>query len=54
MAKKPQFTLKRKKNKAELDYGDLVCPMDEAPTGDQSASTNTLTTGVSGDGVSLN
>ncbi|KAL0268157.1 UNVERIFIED_CONTAM: hypothetical protein PYX00_010209 [Menopon gallinae] len=50
IAKKPQFTLKRKKNKTDLDYGDLVCPMDEAPTGEQSASANTFT-GVSGDGM---
>ncbi|XP_039280799.1 liprin-beta-2 isoform X3 [Nilaparvata lugens] len=28
VAKKSQFTLKRKKSKGELDYGELVCPLD--------------------------
>ncbi|RZF38546.1 hypothetical protein LSTR_LSTR006141 [Laodelphax striatellus] len=28
VAKNSQFTLKRKKSKGELDYGELVCPLD--------------------------
>ncbi|XP_015595925.1 liprin-beta-1 isoform X2 [Cephus cinctus] len=29
--KKSQFTLKRKKSKNEVDYGNLVCPLDPSP-----------------------
>ncbi|XP_049863095.1 liprin-beta-1 isoform X12 [Schistocerca gregaria] len=36
LAKKSQFTLKRKKSKSELDFGDLVCPMDSAKQGEAS------------------
>ncbi|XP_018899343.2 uncharacterized protein Liprin-beta isoform X2 [Bemisia tabaci] len=28
--KKTQFTLKRKKSKSNIDYGDLICPMEQA------------------------
>lgn len=44
--KKSQFALKRKKSKAELDFGDLVCPLDPnksgetQPTGDGVSPTN--------------
>ncbi|KAK4300899.1 hypothetical protein Pmani_026926 [Petrolisthes manimaculis] len=31
MPKKSQFSLKRKKSKSELDFEDLLCPMDEKP-----------------------
>nr|CAD7431550.1 unnamed protein product [Timema monikensis] len=43
IAKKSQFTLKRKKSKSELDFGDLVCPLDPNKTGEPSH----------GDGVSF-
>ncbi|CAG2053086.1 unnamed protein product, partial [Timema podura] len=36
IAKKSQFTLKRKKSKSELDFGDLVCPLDPNKTGEPS------------------
>ncbi|XP_034950172.1 liprin-beta-2 isoform X2 [Chelonus insularis] len=29
--KKSQFTLKRKKSKSEIDYGNLVCPLEASP-----------------------
>ncbi|XP_063989136.1 liprin-beta-1 [Diachasmimorpha longicaudata] len=29
--KKSQFTLKRKKSKSEIDYGNLVCPLEPSP-----------------------
>ncbi|XP_012279709.1 liprin-beta-1 [Orussus abietinus] len=29
--KKSQFTLKRKKSKSEVDYGNLVCPLEASP-----------------------
>jgi len=32
--KKSQFALKRKKSKAELDFGDLVCPLDPYKSGE--------------------
>ncbi|XP_058788608.1 liprin-beta-1 isoform X3 [Phymastichus coffea] len=35
--KKTQFTLKRKKSKSELDFGNLVCPMEESPPGTPSS-----------------
>jgi hypothetical protein len=41
--KKSQFALKRKKSKAELDFGDLVCPLDPNKSGE---------TQLPGDGVS--
>ncbi|XP_046429686.1 liprin-beta-1 isoform X2 [Neodiprion fabricii] len=31
--KKSQFTLKRKKSKNEVDYGNLVCPLEPSPPG---------------------
>ncbi|KAB7506392.1 Liprin-beta-2 [Armadillidium nasatum] len=31
MPRKSQFSLKRKKTKAELDFDDLICPLDELP-----------------------
>ncbi|KAG0711689.1 Liprin-beta-1 [Chionoecetes opilio] len=31
MPKKSQFSLKRKKSKSELDFDDLLCPLDEKP-----------------------
>ncbi|KAK8722232.1 hypothetical protein OTU49_012336, partial [Cherax quadricarinatus] len=31
MPKKSQFSLKRKKSKAETDFDDLLCPLDEKP-----------------------
>ncbi|XP_063223981.1 liprin-beta-1-like isoform X2 [Bacillus rossius redtenbacheri] len=34
LVKKTQFTLKRKKSKSELDFGDLVCPLDPSKTGE--------------------
>lgn len=49
--KKPQFTLKRKKSKNEFDYGDLVCPLEEGTSGEQSIPSNN-SMGVNGDGVS--
>lgn len=33
VAKKSQFTLKRKKSKNEADYGNLVCPLEASPPG---------------------
>ncbi|PSN55690.1 hypothetical protein C0J52_03196 [Blattella germanica] len=46
--KKSQFTLKRKKSKSELDFGDLVCPLDPKsgetqPPGDGMKRTTTTT-----------
>ncbi|XP_050300669.1 uncharacterized protein LOC126739160 isoform X2 [Anthonomus grandis grandis] len=39
VAKKSQFSLKRKKSKGEADYGDLVCPLNaEKQSGDLSNS----------------
>ncbi|XP_076273485.1 liprin-beta-2-like isoform X2 [Rhynchophorus ferrugineus] len=38
IAKKSQFSLKRKKSKGEADYGDLVCPMNPDKSGDLSSS----------------
>ncbi|XP_033606375.1 uncharacterized protein LOC111861588 isoform X4 [Cryptotermes secundus] len=34
VTKKSQFTLKRKKSKSELDFGDLVCPLDPNKSGE--------------------
>lgn len=31
MPKKSQFSLKRKKSKSELEFDDLLCPLDEKP-----------------------
>ena len=31
MPKKSQFSLKRKKTKSELEFDDLLCPLDEKP-----------------------
>ncbi|XP_066581290.1 kazrin-like [Prorops nasuta] len=39
--KKSQFTLKRKKSKNEVDYGNLVCPLDASPPGTPSTPTST-------------
>lgn len=38
--KKSQFTLKRKKSKSEVDYGNLVCPLEGSPPGTPSMSTS--------------
>ncbi|KAG5883909.1 hypothetical protein JTB14_032133 [Gonioctena quinquepunctata] len=35
VAKKSQFSLKRKKSKGEADYGDLVCPLNPDKTDDE-------------------
>ncbi|XP_046672615.1 liprin-beta-1-like isoform X4 [Homalodisca vitripennis] len=35
--KKSQFTLKRKKAKSELDYGELVCPLAQGRGGDDTS-----------------
>jgi hypothetical protein len=43
VTKKSQFTLKRKKSRSELDFGDLVCPLDPNKSGE---------TLLHGDGVS--
>lgn len=37
--KKSQFALKRKKSKAELDFGDLVCPLDPYKSDDSDGGT---------------
>lgn len=34
VVKKGQFTLKRKKNKGEAEYGDLVCPIIDQASGE--------------------
>ncbi|XP_069695490.1 liprin-beta-2 isoform X7 [Periplaneta americana] len=34
VTKKSQFTLKRKKSRSELDFGDLVCPLDPNKSGE--------------------
>lgn len=39
IAKKSQFSLKRKKSKGEADYGDLVCPLNPEKTGELTGST---------------
>ncbi|CAG9762448.1 unnamed protein product [Ceutorhynchus assimilis] len=40
VAKKSQFSLKRKKSKGEADYGDLVCPLNaDKQSGELSTST---------------
>ena len=31
MPKKSQFSLKRKKTKSDLEFDDLLCPLDEKP-----------------------
>lgn len=31
MPKKSQFSLKRKKSKSDLEFDDLLCPLDEKP-----------------------
>lgn len=36
--KKGQFSLKRRKNKGDPDYGDLVCPLTENSSDDESAT----------------
>ncbi|XP_018560888.1 liprin-beta-2 isoform X2 [Anoplophora glabripennis] len=38
IAKKSQFSLKRKKSKGEADYGDLVCPLNPEKTGELTGS----------------
>ncbi|XP_068907906.1 liprin-beta-2 isoform X3 [Tenebrio molitor] len=35
VAKKSQFSLKRKKSKGEADYGDLVCPLNDKQSDDE-------------------
>ncbi|KAJ8950861.1 hypothetical protein NQ318_011157, partial [Aromia moschata] len=42
IAKKSQFSLKRKKSKGEADYGDLVCPLNPEKTGDSSALNSSM------------
>ncbi|XP_034950174.1 liprin-beta-2 isoform X4 [Chelonus insularis] len=39
--KKSQFTLKRKKSKSEIDYGNLVCPLEASPPGTPLTPTST-------------
>ncbi|PNF43596.1 hypothetical protein B7P43_G03207 [Cryptotermes secundus] len=39
VTKKSQFTLKRKKSKSELDFGDLVCPLDPNKSDDSDGAT---------------
>lgn len=43
--KKSHFSLKRNKSKGEADYGDLVCPLNPAQSGDQNGTA--LNMGVS-------
>lgn len=38
VAKKSQFSLKRKKSKGEVDYGDLVCPLNPNNEGEVNGS----------------
>jgi hypothetical protein len=38
VAKKSQFSLKRKKSKGEADYGDLVCPLNDKQSGELNGS----------------
>jgi hypothetical protein len=45
VAKKSQFSLKRKKSKGEADYGDLVCPLNDKQSGELNGSA--LNMGVS-------
>lgn len=47
MAKKAQFSLKRKKSKGEADYGDLVCPMNPSQSGELNGSALSNCVGVS-------
>ncbi|XP_018332602.1 liprin-beta-2 isoform X2 [Agrilus planipennis] len=48
MAKKSQFSLKRKKSKGEVDYGDLVCPLNpNSQSGEHSESAISSLGGVS-------
>lgn len=47
--KKSQFSLKRQKTKAEVEFGDLVCPLESCPISVVDISTGDR--GV-GDGVS--
>ncbi|XP_020283908.1 liprin-beta-2 isoform X5 [Pseudomyrmex gracilis] len=39
--KKSQFTLKRKKSKNEVDFGNLVCPLEASPPGTPSTPSST-------------
>ncbi|XP_076644154.1 liprin-beta 1 isoform X1 [Halictus rubicundus] len=39
--KRSQFTLKRKKSKNEVDYGNLVCPLEASPPGTPSTPVST-------------
>ncbi|XP_018314834.1 liprin-beta-2 isoform X3 [Mycetomoellerius zeteki] len=39
--KKSQFTLKRKKSKSEMDFGNLVCPLEASPPGTPSTPSST-------------
>ncbi|XP_044012867.1 liprin-beta-1-like isoform X6 [Aphidius gifuensis] len=39
--KKSQFTLKRKKSKNEIDYANLVCPLESSPPGTPSTTSST-------------
>ncbi|XP_069695485.1 uncharacterized protein Liprin-beta isoform X3 [Periplaneta americana] len=39
VTKKSQFTLKRKKSRSELDFGDLVCPLDPNKSDDSDGAT---------------
>ena len=52
--KKPQFTLKRKKNKQDVDYGDLVCPLDDGASGENpNFSTNACPLNANGGGFGV-
>lgn len=47
MSKKSQFSLKRRKSKGEMDYGDLVCPLNPNSSGDLNGSGISGSVGVS-------
>ncbi|XP_044731186.1 liprin-beta-2 isoform X5 [Chrysoperla carnea] len=54
IVKKSQFSLKRKKSKGELDFGDLVCPMKTGQSSSQSGEiiANNNGTSTHGDAIS--
>ncbi|XP_044592545.1 liprin-beta-1 isoform X3 [Cotesia glomerata] len=43
VAKKSQFTLKRKKSKSEVDYANLVCPLEASPPGTPTSTHSSAT-----------
>lgn len=43
VAKKSQFTLKRKKSKSEVDYANLVCPLETSPPGTPTSNNSSAT-----------